>query len=128
MEHPIYHALLFGPPGAGKSTQAEYLMRHWRVAAISTGKLLREQTGKIHEMAVSSTIPLETLQRAFQNIYDTMDTIDRFKIEALGNMKQTVDQLGKEFEKSKGYIARAEGVEQNRAIGNAADNPLTSIE
>ena len=43
MEHPIYHALLFGPPGAGKSTQAEYLMRHWRVAAISTGKLLREQ-------------------------------------------------------------------------------------
>ncbi|RIK25093.1 MAG: hypothetical protein DCC52_11700 [Chloroflexi bacterium] len=43
MEHPIYHALLFGPPGAGKSTQAEYLMQHWNLAAISTGKLLREQ-------------------------------------------------------------------------------------
>ncbi len=43
MEHSIYHVLLFGPPGAGKSTQAEYLMAHWNVAAISTGKLLREQ-------------------------------------------------------------------------------------
>ena len=55
----------------------------------STGKLLREQTGKIHEMAASSTIPLETLQRAFQNIYDTMDTIDTFKLKALDSMKQT---------------------------------------
>src|SRR3954466_10867913 len=94
----------------------------------STGNMLKNQTGEIHKQAASATIPLEVLQRAFQNIYDTMDTIDRFKIEALGNMKQTVNQLGKEVEKSKGYIARAEGVEQNRAIGNAADNPLTSIE
>jgi uncharacterized protein YaaN involved in tellurite resistance len=39
----------------------------------STGELLRTQTGAIHEQAASSTIPLETLQRAFQNIYDTMD-------------------------------------------------------
>ncbi len=96
----------------------------------STGELLKTQSAEIHKQAASATIPLETLQRAFQNIYDTMDTIDRFKIEALGNMKQTVDQLGKEVEKSKGYIARAEGVEQNRRLGTAADasNPLTAIE
>jgi len=96
----------------------------------STGELLKSQSAEIHKQAASATIPLEVLQRAFQNIYDTMDTIDRFKIEALGNMKQTVDQLGKEVEKSKGYIARAEGVEQNRRLGTAADssNPLTAIE
>ena len=80
----------------------------------STGEMLRTQTGAIHEQAATSTIPLETLQRAFQNIYDTMDQIDRFKLEALGNMKQTVDTLGKEVEKSKGYIARAEGVNQGK--------------
>src|SRR3954470_20613361 len=97
----------------------------------STGELLKTQSGEIHKQAASSTIPLETLQRAFQNIYDTMDTIDRFKVEALGNMKQTVDTLGREIEKSRGYIARAEGVEQNRLAaggGKAADNPLTAIE
>src|SRR5213592_2215876 len=91
----------------------------------STGELLRTQTGAIHEQAASSTIPLETLQRAFQNIYDTMDQIDQFKLQALGNMKQTVDTLGKEVEKSKGYIARAEGVNQGKLeSGPSALTPL----
>ena len=78
----------------------------------STGKLLRDNTAKIHEQAAASTIPLETLQRAFQNIYDTMDAVDTFKVKALANMKQTVDVLSTEVEKSKGYIARAEGQAQ----------------
>ena len=92
----------------------------------STGEMLRTQTGAIHEQAASSTIPLETLQRAFQNIYDTMDQIDQFKLQALGNMKQTVDTLGKEVEKSRGYIARAEGVNQAKLEGPVS--PLTPIE
>ena len=92
----------------------------------STGEMLRTQTGAIHEQAASSTIPLETLQRAFQNIYDTMDQIDQFKLAALANMKQTVDTLGNEVEKSKGYIARAEGVAQGK-LENAA-SPFTPIE
>ena len=94
----------------------------------STSTMLREQTGKIHEQAASSTIPLETLQRAFQNIYDTMDEVDEFKIRALASMKQTVDVLSGEVERSKGYIARAEG--QNRAqskIGSA-DSSLLALE
>lgn len=85
----------------------------------STGTLLREQTGKIHEMAASSTIPMETLQRAFQNIYDTMDNIDTFKVKALENMKQTVTTLSVEVEKSKGYIARAEGAAQSQLVHDA---------
>src|SRR5687768_949153 len=70
----------------------------------TTRELLRTQTSEIHKQAASSTIPLETLQRAFQNIYDTMDSIDKFKVEALSSMKQTVGTLTTEVEKSKGYI------------------------
>ena len=92
----------------------------------TTGELLRTQTGAIHEQAASSTIPLETLQRAFQNIYDTMDQIDQFKLTALANMKQTVDTLGTEVEKSKGYIARAEGVAQAKLTNEAS--PFEAIE
>jgi hypothetical protein len=55
-----------------------------------------------------------------------MDQIDKFKLEALGNMKQTVNTLSKEVEKSKGYIARAEGVQQGRLEG--ASSPLTPLE
>lgn len=83
----------------------------------STGALLKSQTARIHEQSASSTIPLETLQRAFQNIYDTMDAIDSFKLKALDSMKTTVTTLGNEVEKSKGYIARAEGAAQNAGSG-----------
>jgi uncharacterized protein YaaN involved in tellurite resistance len=75
----------------------------------STGALLKQNTATIHEQASSATIPLETLKRAFQNIYDTMDAIDVYKLKALDSMKTTVNALEGEVEKSKGYIARAEG-------------------
>ncbi|GAB5352331.1 toxic anion resistance protein [Qipengyuania sp. 483] len=92
----------------------------------STSTMLRDQTSKIHEQAAASTIPLETLQRAFQNIYDTMDEVDQFKLRALDSMKQTVDVLSGEVEKSKGYIARAEG--QAQAQNQVAESGLLSIE
>ena len=93
----------------------------------STSTMLREQTGKIHEQAASSTIPLETLQRAFQNIYDTMDEVDTFKLRALDSMKQTVTALSQEVEKSKGYIARAEGQAQAQSkIGSSEPSLLTA--
>ncbi|RKF20620.1 toxic anion resistance protein [Altericroceibacterium spongiae] len=92
----------------------------------STGTMLREQTGKIHEQAASSTIPLETLQKAFQNIYDTMDEVDEFKVKALSSMKQTVTTLSDEVEKSKGYIARAEG--QAQAQQSASEPSLLTLE
>ena len=93
----------------------------------STGTLLKSQTATIHEQAASSTIPLETLKRAFQNIYDTMDQVDAFKAKALVSMKTTVDALTTEVEKSKGYIARAEGAAQGRLAGPAIDNPLAPV-
>lgn len=93
----------------------------------STGKLLKENTGRIHEQAASSTIPIETLQRAFQNIYDTMDAIDTFKLKALDSMKTTVNVLSTEVEKSKGYIARAEGAAQNQVSGNAEQFKLEAL-
>ncbi len=94
----------------------------------STSTLLREQTGAIHEQAASSTIPLETLQRAFQNIYDTMDEVDSFKIRALDSMKKTVDTLSSEVEKSKGYIARAEGQAQAQAKVAASEPSLLALD
>ena len=93
----------------------------------STGKLLRENTAAIHEQASASTIPLETLSRAFQNIYDTMDAIDTFKVKALESMKQTSEALEKEVEKSKGYIARAEGHAQAKASAPET-NLLSALE
>jgi hypothetical protein len=50
-----------------------------------------------------------------------MDAIDTFKLKALDSMKTTVNTLSNEVEKSKGYIARAEGAAQNQGGGGATD-------
>jgi uncharacterized protein YaaN involved in tellurite resistance len=92
----------------------------------ATGAMLKDNTSKIHEMAASSTIPLETLQKAFQNIYETMDSIDTFKLKALDSMKQTVTTLSNEVEKSKGYIARAQATSTTPGI--AAPHPALSLD
>jgi uncharacterized protein YaaN involved in tellurite resistance len=84
----------------------------------ATSELLKQQTGEIHKQAASSSIPVETLQRAFQNIYQTMDAIDSFKTQALSSMKTTVQTLSNEIDKSKGYIARAEGAAAALGQGN----------
>ncbi|WP_375397386.1 toxic anion resistance protein [uncultured Sphingomonas sp.] len=94
----------------------------------STGKLLKSQTARIHEQAAASTIPVDILQRAFQNIYDTMDSIDAFKLKALDSMKVTVTALTSEVEKSRGYIARAEGQAQAQLAGPAATFNLESVD
>lgn len=91
-----------------------------------TGAMLKTQTAEIHKQAASSTIPVETLKLAFQNIYDTMDSIDQFKLQALESMKTTVETLSGEVEKSKGYIARAEGMA--RIEGRSAEpSPLSPV-
>ena len=52
--------------------------------------------------------------------------IDSFKLKSLDSMKQTVTTLSSEVERSKGYIARAEGAAQAKA---AVDAPsLLSLE
>jgi uncharacterized protein YaaN involved in tellurite resistance len=91
----------------------------------STSALLQTQSQAIHEQAASATIPVETLKKAFANIYQTMDAIDTFKSKALSSMKTTVEALSSEVDKSRGYIARAEGATQAQGDRNSEPFRLT---
>lgn len=73
----------------------------------STSAMMKRQTAQIHEQASSSGIEVEKLQKAFNNIYETMDAIDTFKLEALGNMQQTIGVLTQEVDKAQVYLDKA---------------------
>jgi adenylate kinase len=49
----MLNLVLFGPPGAGKGTQAEYLIQNYNLIHLSTGDLLRS------EIALQSALGLE---------------------------------------------------------------------
>lgn len=73
-----------------------------------TSEMLRDNSAQIQEQAASSTIGVAELQAAFQNVYQTMDSIDQFKLKALDTMAQTIGVLETEVDKSKEYLARVQ--------------------
>jgi uncharacterized protein YaaN involved in tellurite resistance len=85
----------------------------------STSELLREQSGEIQSQAASTTVGMDKLKAAFDNIYATIDTIDQYKVSALDTMQQTVDALSGEVDKAKSYVERARQADagQERATG-----------
>src|ERR1700730_2705014 len=84
----------------------------------STSQMLRQQSGDIQSQAASSTIAVDKLQTAFNNVYATMDAIDTFKLQALDNMRRTIDTLSNEVGKAQVYLDRA------RAADGAASGDL----
>jgi uncharacterized protein YaaN involved in tellurite resistance len=80
-----------------------------------TSSLMKQQAGKIHEQATSAAVDLDRLQLAFQNIYQTMDMVSNYKVQALDNMQKTVDVLTHEVDKSRAYLDRVRG-EQVKSV------------
>ena len=72
----------------------------------TTSEMLKKQTGQIHEQAASSTIEVDKLRRAFENVYQTMDAIATFKTRSLESMRKTVDSLSAEVTKARTYLDR----------------------
>jgi uncharacterized protein YaaN involved in tellurite resistance len=83
----------------------------------STSQMLRQQTAEIQNQAASSTVSIDKLQAAFNNIYATIDTIDSFKRKALDNMEATIDTLSRELARAQVYVERARSAELAQANG-----------
>lgn len=72
-----------------------------------TSEQLRIQGGQIHEQAASSTIEIEKLQKAFDNVFQTMDAIDTFRAQAGESMAKTVNALEGQVQRAKPYLERS---------------------
>ena len=83
----------------------------------STSEMLRDNSVRIQEQAASATIGLPQLQAAFANIYQTMDAIDTFKVQALDTMAATIGTLETEVTKSRDYLERAQRANPTLSAG-----------
>jgi uncharacterized protein YaaN involved in tellurite resistance len=85
----------------------------------STSQQLRVQGAEINQQAASSTIDVQKLQAAFDNVFATMDALDTFRAQAVDSMAQTVTALEGQIERAKPYL------ERTRA-GEAGPGQITS--
>jgi uncharacterized protein YaaN involved in tellurite resistance len=90
----------------------------------STSQLLRQQTGQIQSQAANATIDIQKLQTAFNNVYATIDMIDKYKVNALDNMQRTIQTLSGEIDRSKEYVDRARRAEIGQAQAAAVTADL----
>lgn len=84
----------------------------------NTSVMLKDNSARIQQQASEATLGLPELQNAFANIYQTMDSIDTFKEQALDSMAQTIGVLEHEVDKSKSYLDRVSAQDQRLAEGS----------
>jgi len=89
---------------------------------VSTSEMLKQQSADISKQASEATVDLAKLQKAFQNIYATMDEIDNFKVKALDSMELTINSLETEIDKSRSYINRARAQEDGTGSPEAGSD------
>ncbi len=93
-----------------------------------TSEMMRSNSLSIQQQASSSTVDLESLKKAFANIYATMDSIDRFKVEALNAMSQTINTLEGEVMKSRAYLERVHAADMKGDITASLTDPNHELE
>ena len=90
----------------------------------STSNQLRVQGAEINQQAASSTIDIQKLQVAFDNVFQTMDALDTFRSQAVDSMAQTVTALEGQIERAKPYLERTRrGEGQSGEIGSGNTPP-----
>lgn len=75
---------------------------------VTTSQMLKQQSGEIADQATNATVSLESLETAFQNIYDTIDALDGYKVKAVETMGQTVAALQTRLAEATKYLERAQ--------------------
>ena len=90
----------------------------------STSNQLRVQGAEINQQAASSTIDVQKLQVAFDNVFQTMDALDTFRAQAVDSMAQTVTALEGQIERAKPYLERTRrGEGQSGELGSGNTPP-----
>lgn len=87
---------------------------------VATSERLRSQGAAINEQAAKATIDPAKLQQAFDNVFQAMDEIDRYKVEATRTMKQTVTVLEGQVSQARLQLERSHSSDAATAEAEAS--------
>jgi uncharacterized protein YaaN involved in tellurite resistance len=73
-----------------------------------TSKMLKEQGTEIQKQAISSTISVDVLKQAFNDVLQSLDEINKFKADALPKMRETINQFKDLTDKGEEEIQKLE--------------------
>ena len=81
---------------------------------VSTSKMLNQQTREIQSQSANSVIKVEKLQTAFNQIFETIDLVNEFKVRALPNLQQSMDHLATQLQRAQQFTdqVRSQEVQQ----------------
>ena len=110
--------ILFGPPGAGKGTQASAMVEKYNLCHLSTGELLRKEIAEGTELGkkakslidAGSLVPDEVVEGMIDNAFKSIKGVDGFLLDGVPRT-----------------IAQAEALDKMLAAGNEGVTSVISI-
>lgn len=78
---------------------------------LATSEMLKNNTLRVQQKAVEPAVAVETLTRAFDDIYATLDAIDDFKRNSNQVMQGNIDALTTQLERAKPKLDEARALE-----------------
>ena len=98
---------------------------------LANADMLGQQSQVIQKGATEAAINVETLNKAFQQIFKAMDAMDAYREQSLPKMKSTVESLEKTVQNAKGYLQTRErnavSFTEDLAKETAEDKKVVSI-
>ena len=71
-----------------------------------TSKMLKDQGAEVHKQSIESSISIDTLNTAFSDTMEALNTISTYKQEALPRMKETINQFRELVEEGEKEISK----------------------
>ena len=103
IEHKMKYYILFGPPGAGKGTQASAMVEKYNLCHISTGALLRKEIAAGSELGLKAKslidagklVPDEVVEGMIAHEFDTVKGVSGFLLDGFPRTIAQAEALDK---------------------------------
>lgn len=71
---------------------------------LNNAQMLKENGAMIQKQAVEASVSVESWKRAFDDTFQALDSMDKYREEALPKMRETLDNLSKTINHAKSYM------------------------